>query len=71
MTIIRDLFDPVFNERLPLRARILDRLIIAMVLTDEVLGELQTEEANPMLWIEPHVQVIFSTIDELVTTLAD
>jgi hypothetical protein len=58
-------------EGLPISERVVDRLIDILLAADELLGELQTEEANPLLWIEPHVQRVYREVDSLVRRFAD
>jgi hypothetical protein len=58
-------------ERLPISERVVDRLLDILLAADELLGELQTEEANPLLWIEPQVQRIYREVDSLIRRFAD
>ncbi|HEV7768055.1 MAG TPA: hypothetical protein VGQ76_23835 [Thermoanaerobaculia bacterium] len=53
-------------SQLPLEARVLDRLTEVLVLSDELLAEFQVEEANALLWLEPHIQSVFNQIDSLI-----
>lgn len=55
---------------LPLATRVLDRLTEVIILTDELLAEFQTEEANPMLWLEPHIQRVYDDVDSIMRRLA-
>lgn len=55
---------------LPLGMRVLDRLTEVLVLSDELLGEFQTEEANAMLWLEPHIRRVYDDVDLLIRRLA-
>jgi hypothetical protein len=50
--------------RLPLTARVLDELVAMLNHADALPRELETEEASPLLWIEPHVRQV--TCEEYV-----
>lgn len=52
--------------RLPLTTRVLDQLVAMLNHADALLRELQTEEANPLLWIEPHVRQVYREVDALI-----
>lgn len=52
--------------RLPLNARVLDELITMLNHADALLRELQTEEASPLLWIEPHVWRVYREVNALI-----
>ena len=55
---------------LPLGMRVLDRLTEVLVLSDELLAEFQTEDANPLLWLEPHIRRVYDDVDQAVRRLA-
>jgi hypothetical protein len=55
---------------LPLRERIMDRLLEIVILTDELRAEFSTEEANPLLWLEPQIDRIMREVDAAVGRLA-
>ena len=52
--------------RLPLTTRVLDELIAMLNHADALLRELETEEASPLLWIEPHVRQVYREVDALI-----
>lgn len=54
----------------PLEIRVLDRLTAVIVLTDELLTEFQSEDANALLWLEPHVRRVHDDVDSLMTRIA-
>ncbi len=57
-------------DRLPIPTRIVERLTAILVLTDEMLGELVTEEANAILWTEAPLRRIYDEVDTLIGRLA-
>jgi hypothetical protein len=61
----------VASPPLPLRVRLLDRLVDALVLADGLRRELHTEEANGVLWIDPYLEHVYRDLDSLVQRLAD
>lgn len=67
---LHGLTPPFDLAALPLPARVLDRLTAVLMLTDELLGEFQTEDANGMLWLEPHIQRVYDDVDRVMKRLA-
>ena len=55
---------------LPLGVRVLDRLTEVLVLSDELLAEFQTEDANELLWMEPHIRRVYDDVDQAMRRLA-
>ena len=55
---------------LPLGMRVLDRLAEVLVLSDELLAEFQTEDANRLLWLEPHIRRVYDDVDQAIRRLA-
>lgn len=55
---------------LPLGMRVLDRLTEVLVLSDELLAEFQTEDANQLLWLEPHIRRVYDDVDQAIRRLA-
>ena len=55
---------------LPLGMRVLDRLTEVLVLSDELLAEFQTEDANQLLWLEPHIRRVYDDVDQAMRRLA-
>jgi hypothetical protein len=41
-----------------------------LVLSDELLAEFQTEDANALLWMEPHIRRFYDDIDRLMRRFA-
>lgn len=50
--------------------RLLDRIIVLLVLTDELLAEFTTEDANELLWAEQRVRAIYDELDRLTRRFA-
>lgn len=57
-------------DRGALTTRILERLTVMLVMADEILGELTTEEANRLLWLEPKIRSIYAETDATIGRLA-
>jgi hypothetical protein len=55
---------------LPLGMRVLDRLTEVLVLSDELLEEFQTEDANQLRWLEPHIRQVYDDVDQAMRRLA-
>lgn len=55
---------------LPLEIRVLDRLTDVLVLSHELLSEFQTEDANRLLWLEPHIRRVYDEVDQLIRRFA-
>lgn len=55
---------------LPLRERVLDELADVMFSIDTILGSLDTEEANNILWIEPEVRRLYEEINSLMRRMS-
>lgn len=55
---------------LPLGVRVIDRLTEVLVLSDELLAEFQTEDANELLWMEPHIRRVYDDVDQAMRRLA-
>lgn len=51
---------------LPLRERVVDELADMLFAVDTVLDSLDTEEANSILWIEPHVRRLYDEVNALM-----
>lgn len=60
------LTDPSFHRTPPIETRLADRLTVLLVLTDELVAEFTTEEANALLWAEPRVRAIYDDLDRLL-----
>jgi hypothetical protein len=41
-----------------------------VVLSDELLAEFQTEDANQLLWLEPHIRRVYDDVDQAIGRLA-
>jgi hypothetical protein len=54
------------DRALPLETRLIDRCTTLLILTDELLSEFTTEEANQLLWVEDRVRRIYCDLDRLV-----
>lgn len=57
--------------RLPIRARVVDKLTEILIVANDLLAEFQTEEANGILWLESHVQCIYDEVDALMTRFTE
>ena len=55
---------------LPLGVRVIDRHTEVLVLSDELLAELRTEDANGLLWMEPHIRRVYDDVDQAMRRLA-
>ncbi|HEX6161122.1 MAG TPA: hypothetical protein VF111_13200 [Thermoanaerobaculia bacterium] len=55
---------------LPLNTRLAERCSTLLILTDELLTEFTTEEANALLWVEERVRRIYGDVDRLVQRFA-
>jgi len=62
--------DPPVQTDLGTRDRVLDHLVAALVAFDSALAELTTEEANPILPVEPDLRALLAGTDCLVKRLA-
>ncbi len=61
-----------FNAaRLPLQERVVDRLVDLLLDADELLALLESSEAAPIRWIEPHVRRAFEEFDLLLRRMSE
>jgi hypothetical protein len=58
------------SKCLSVGSHVVDRLVVALVLADALLGDLTTEESTPILWIEPVVREVYDNLDALVKRFA-
>jgi hypothetical protein len=58
-------------SHLPHRERIVDRLADVLLDLDEVLQMLNVEEANGMLWLDPHLRNACDEVDVVMQKLTD
>jgi hypothetical protein len=56
---------------MPLRERLVERLADLLILTDELRVSLHVDEANAILWLEPHVDRILAEIDAAMERLVE
>jgi hypothetical protein len=56
---------------LPLSVRVLDRLTDAIVLADEILDDLATQQGAAVRSIEADVRRIYDDVDALIARLAE
>jgi len=57
-------------SHLPLRERVLDELADVLFSVDTIIGSLDTEEANGILWIEPEVRRLYDDINLLMRRMS-
>ena len=58
-------------SHLPLRERILDELADVLFSIDTILGSLDAEEANNILWIEPEIRRVYDDINKLMLRMSE
>jgi hypothetical protein len=63
---------PAFSDlaALPLGVRVLDLLTEVLILSDELLLQLQTEDGYQLLWLEPHIQRVYDDVDQAMRRLS-
>lgn len=58
------------ESHFPVTARIADRCTTLLILTDELLGEFTTEDANQLMAIEPVIRRIYGDIEAILQRIA-
>ena len=56
---------------LSFRDRLLDQMTVLMFQADALLSMLDVEEANNLLWVEPHIRKVYDDVNSAMKKLTD
>ena len=56
---------------LPAHERVVDQLADLLFAADDLLGTLRTEDGRALSWVEPRIQCVYDTVDDVMKKLCD
>jgi hypothetical protein len=71
---VKPYFEPlpsVQRRALPAHERVLDRLADLLLDADEVLHMLRADDAESVRWLEPHLEIVYNKVNDVMKKLCD